>query len=673
MSTSAEKRSPGTWELKWATFTRFGLAALRARYLPRAARRSRPTWLLLPLLGLYAGVFAGWLMHQDGGRQAAWLTQQLRRVLPLAMQSTVIAWPIDVVAGGLGAGLAIGATGALLLYYQVQPPTQDEVMQTILDIRRRAADEAAGRLSETEIMARAAIRQGVALGWLGARQRPTRIGLDYATGKGHCITIGPTLSGKGLAATDTLLCWPGSAVVIDPKGELYERTAGTRAGWGQRIYRIPGDTLDLSQYFNLAQHDDAADLHANLLRPWMDRDRVFADKNLSLFLAVGVYAHKRGLNPVRTLLELAGAPLGTVLTRLDSVVPNEIRAYTDGMDSRAALDNRFMTSAWGTFTTRAFQFRGHIDTVASLSPTIPLDWEQQGGTLYITYDFTDLVQMGPLMSAVVAALVRHHLRQPARRTLFLMDEAKSVALAKLSEYLATVASSGISFSLYLQTLTQLEEVYGRDASRTILSNCRYQAWYAPGDETTAEHMSKVYGDTYDFSYSSGDANQAIFETANTARGPVVASERTRPVLSPTEFSALDGEQVLVIVSKGGRQLRTIAQRPNILPLLKTLPPPPLAVPTLSLDELLGLRASVTSPRPAESTIPPDAPPPPDLEALAHYAAQFEDGDPAVSLDPPDRRDPADRHEPTVDPSGGTGQDGVAQERVPERRPRRVRR
>ena len=116
------------------------------------------------------------------------------------------------------------------------------------------------------------------------------------------------------------------------------------------------------------------------------------------------------------VLELAGAPLGTVLTRLDSVVPNEIRAYTDGMDSRAALDNRFMTSAWGTFTTRAFQFRGHIDTVASLSPTLPLDWEQQGGTLYITYDFTDLVQMGPLMSAVVAALVRHHLRQPARCT-----------------------------------------------------------------------------------------------------------------------------------------------------------------------------------------------------------------------------------------------------------------
>ena len=154
---------------------------------------------------------------------------------------------------------------------------------------------------------------------------------------------------------------------------------------------------------------------------------------------------------------------------------------------------------------------------------------------------------------------------------------------------------------------------------------------------------------------------------------MVASERTRPVLSPTEFSALDGEQVLVIVSKGGRQLRTIAQRPNILPLLKTLPPPPLAMPTLSLDELLGLRASVTAPSPTESKIPPDAPPPPDLEALAHYAAQFEDGDPAVSLDPADRHDPAERHDPAVEPSGGTDRDTVAQERVPERRPRRVRR
>ena len=144
--------------------------------------------------------------------QTAWaLTRDL--LAPMLLILSVLGTIIAGIATPTESA-AIGATGALLLYYQVQPPTQDEVMQTILDIRRRAADEAAGRLSETEIVARAAIEQGVALGWLGARQRPTRIGLDYAAGKGHCITIGPTLSGKGLAATDTLLCWPGSAVVI---------------------------------------------------------------------------------------------------------------------------------------------------------------------------------------------------------------------------------------------------------------------------------------------------------------------------------------------------------------------------------------------------------------------------------------------------------------------------
>jgi Type IV secretory system Conjugative DNA transfer len=54
------------------------------------------------------------------------------------------------------------------------------------------------------------------------------IGIPYGVNRGHYAVIAPTLSGKSLHATATLLRWPDAAVVVDPKSELYERTAGTR-------------------------------------------------------------------------------------------------------------------------------------------------------------------------------------------------------------------------------------------------------------------------------------------------------------------------------------------------------------------------------------------------------------------------------------------------------------
>lgn len=56
-------------------------------------------------------------------------------------------------------------------------------------------------------------------------------GLRYLVHAGieHALCIGPTRSGKTAGVLiPTLLTWPGSCVVYDPKGELYQRTAAWR-------------------------------------------------------------------------------------------------------------------------------------------------------------------------------------------------------------------------------------------------------------------------------------------------------------------------------------------------------------------------------------------------------------------------------------------------------------
>ena len=80
--------------------------------------------------------------------------------------------------------------------------------------------------------------------------------------------------------TETLLRWPGAAVVLDPKGEQWARTAGTRAQLGP-VYRLPEQGIDLADAFRLHDPLDVQELHANLLRTWKDREPIFGEKSLA--------------------------------------------------------------------------------------------------------------------------------------------------------------------------------------------------------------------------------------------------------------------------------------------------------------------------------------------------------------------------------------------------------
>jgi type IV secretory pathway TraG/TraD family ATPase VirD4 len=78
----------------------------------------------------------------------------------------------------------------------------------------------------------------------------TSIGLPFDKDRGHVAVIAPSRSGKGLDLTEALLAWPGAAVVVDPKGEQWNRTAGYRAAHVGPVYRIPRVGLDVLQFFN---------------------------------------------------------------------------------------------------------------------------------------------------------------------------------------------------------------------------------------------------------------------------------------------------------------------------------------------------------------------------------------------------------------------------------------
>ena len=412
------------------------------------------------------------------------------------------------------------------------------------------------------------------------------------TGKVTCLLLAPTRSGKGLHLTQTMLTWPGAAIIVDPKGEQYQRTAGERQKrFGAPIYRLPGSQVHLAYYYDyLLDRDSLFELHHHLLRPWQSRERIFADKSRTLFSAAAEYARAFQLNPIRILLDMAESDPVDVLTAMETLpaARKYVRLFTDGLSAKKYYENRFATSAFGTFTTMLNGYQKHIDTIAPTrnnETVIPRDWAAQGATIYVTYSLNDLQGVGGVVAAIMAAFMRYQLKQNEKqRVLFAIDELPAVGLNNVVNYLATVGGSGVTLLLYAQAISQLRELYGREGTQSILANCVHQLWYPPADVETARVMAELYGTAYKSTHTHSTANR-VYQGGQQDNRPQQnfvdmrhgQGWEMRQVLEPGEVMSLPKERVMVLTQKE-RQYRFFGERLNPIPLFSSLAPPP-TVPT----------------------------------------------------------------------------------------------
>ena len=609
---------------------------------PRTRRRWRVFLLFLGALWLggtvaaYGGV-AG-IMRLGGGARVLsalvmgpfgllWLLLKGAGLLRETIREPSLYW---LVLAGLNVGAA-WLVGKLL--------TSEPDPLLLQQRRQQAIEEAQGRLSPAAIQAKLRIAQGVAAAQLtAAGKEAMTLGVDYAGGEGHMLVMGPTRSGKGLHLTQTLLTWPGAAIIVDPKGEQFARTAGERQKrFGGPIYRLPGSQVHLAYYYdNLLDRDSLFELHHHLLRPWQSRERIFADKSRALFSAAAEYARVHRLNPLRVLLDMADSDPVQVLNALEGVAAarKHVRLFTDGLPPAKYYDNRFATSAYGTFTTMLNGYQKHIDTIAPRRngpAVIPRDWAARGATIYVTYSLNDLQGVGGVVAAVMAALMRHQLRQPGKeRVLFAIDELPAVGLHNVTNYLATVGGAGITLLLYAQAISQLRELYGAEGTQSILANCAHQVWYPPADIETARVMAELYGTTYRATPTHSTARR-FYQGGEPGSGPrpnYVDMRQghgweVRPALEPGELLSLPKEQVLVLAHKE-RQYRFFAERLNPIPLFPYLAPPP-PVP--------GFESGPRRYTPWLAVAGEDAPAPPALPAPPAPPVALEgDGQPLAGAD-----------------------------------------
>lgn len=141
------------------------------------------------------------------------------------------------------------------------------------------------------------------------------------------------------------------------------------------------------------------------------------------------------------------------------------------------------------------------------------------------------------------------LRLP-RNVYFMLDEFANLPKIEKMDSMVTVGRSrGIFFSLVVQSYSQLDNKYGKEASETIRSNCNIQIFIGTEDQKTREEFSKMCGDvsieTETTSTSKNDGGEGGGGTNKTRQ----VQRQTRPLIYPYELGQLDKFNVVVKIFK----------------------------------------------------------------------------------------------------------------------------
>lgn len=135
-----------------------------------------------------------------------------------------------------------------------------------------------------------------------------------------------------------------------------------------------------------------------------------------------------------------------------------------------------------------------------------------------------------------------------RPVYFLLDEFANLPKIEKMDSIITVARSRkIFFELVVQSYSQLDDKYGKEAANTIRGNCNIQIFIGTEDQHTKEEFSKMCGDvSMKVENTSVNKNE---KTPEEASKTISAQTVTRPLIYPYELGQLKKNTVIVKIFK----------------------------------------------------------------------------------------------------------------------------
>ena len=365
----------------------------------------------------------------------------------------------------------------------------------------------------------------------------------------------------------------GSYVFTDPKGELYDKTAGYLKEHGYEIKVLNLVRPQFSDGYNPLMHISSeldVDVIANTIvkgqkseggsnDPFWDDSAEMLLKALIYYLIATRPEEEQNLASCAELVRAANTNGGSnLLTELISQLPYDHPARMNYKSIEIAPEKTY-SSILSSLQSKLGKFDSK--EIAELTSTDTINFEEirsKKTAVYVissdthtAYDFLLTI----FFSQMIQQLYDYADQNGGKlkeQTFFILDEFANIGkIPDFDKKISTSRSRNISFSVILQTVDQLEAVYEK-SYETIMGNCDTHLFLGSNSYKTLEYFSKQLGEkTIERDSVSINRDRQNWKTGKSVSDQVMA----RALMTPDELRRMDVDDCIIFV-KGIRPVKT---------------------------------------------------------------------------------------------------------------------
>ena len=364
----------------------------------------------------------------------------------------------------------------------------------------------------------------------------------------------------------------GSYVFTDPKGELYDATAGFLKENGYEIKVLNLVRPQYSDGYNPLMHISSeldVDVIANTIvkgqkvegssaDPFWDDSAETLLKALIYYLIATRPEEEQNLASCAELVRAANSNGGSnLLSDLMSQLPYDHPARMNYKNIEIAPEKTY-SSILSSLQSKLAKFDSK--EIAELTSTDTIDFEEIGNkktAVYVispdthtAYDFLLTI----FFSQMIQQLYDYADQNGGKlkeQTFFILDEFANIGqIPDFDKKISTSRSRNISFSVILQNVDQLEAVYEK-SYETIMGNCDTHVFLGSNSSKTLEYFSKALGEkTIERDNISVNKDRQNWRTGKSVSDQVMA----RALMTPDELRRMDVDDCIIFV-KGVRPIK----------------------------------------------------------------------------------------------------------------------
>ncbi|SEI83338.1 type IV secretory system conjugative DNA transfer family protein [Frateuria terrea] len=397
-------------------------------------------------------------------------------------------------------------------------------------------------------------------------------------GTRHALLAAPTRSGKGVGAViPNLLDYEDSMVVLDIKQEAFDITSKWRSKLGPAYLFNPfAEDLRTHRWnpFAYVRNDaihrisDLQAIAACLYKDPLDQDPFWANMARSTFVATASLLFDCWADGVsKGFGKEDGYPTLGAIYRLLSGDGSDLKAHLKsilalshiGHDTRTAFAN-ITALAEQTFTSVIASTQAPLlimanpilDKATSGNDFWLPDLRRRVQSIYVGIAPSKLTEAAGLLNLFFNQAIKLNVdttpdKDPTLRhqCLFMLDEFTALGRVDVMvDGVAYFAGYNVRVFCVIQSLSQLDAVYGAEKARSMITNLACQIIYTPREQRDANEYSDMLG------YTTERKRQRTRSKGRFGQGSSVSyaeMEEKRALMLPQELKALDPKKEIVFI------------------------------------------------------------------------------------------------------------------------------